>query len=238
MFSVIQLLLFFFLPFSLHLLSLNFIPVSSLLKTLHLFPPDTATLIPFVSTTRFSAICQRGDMNKKQCGEAQPFSCICLVISFVAGSEWMIRLEQPRRWGPPQRSAFVLHVYAILWLSWMLANRKKKNKKAIREPAGELQAVLFNLAWPSLGCYLRNVIQKSRAKLWHRERCSLRVKTKRAICSPCARRYERHSFNKRFPQTRGVFWMDVSICAGVASAKIGLQFIGRALPFPLGYCQC
>lgn len=50
----------FFLPFSLHLLSLNFIPVSFLLKTLHLFPPWYSHSHPFVSTIRFSAICQQG----------------------------------------------------------------------------------------------------------------------------------------------------------------------------------
>lgn len=86
---------FFFLrviPFSLlhglsFFLHLNFIPVSFLLETLHLFLSDTATHLSLYQHNSVECKLLAGDMKKKQYGKvqlnSQILSCICLIICFV-----------------------------------------------------------------------------------------------------------------------------------------------------------
>lgn len=102
------------------------------------------------------------------------------------------------------------------------------NGKLLSEPAGELQAVLFNLAWPSLGCYHRNAIQKSKARLRHCKCWSLHVKTKHTICLLCMFAWK--TFIQREVPTC-FFWVDISICASVVRATFP-PVHWPALPFP------
>lgn len=106
----------FFLPFSLRLLSLNFIPVSFLLKTLHLRPPDTAALIPLSVLFALVQFVSRG-YEQETMWRSTTFllrrshdltRCCCLIDE---PSQTAAGLS------PASALGFVLHVYVILWLT-------------------------------------------------------------------------------------------------------------------------